>query len=490
MVKKVFIIIIIFVFMASVCAVPVSATALPPNLGGFIDDMQDATFKYADGVKLTLDNVLDLLLGKKTVSEFIDDGRVIADEYGLSFVLDVINSVDKNTITARELVDLVVNAVKSNMSSNGGSMSNFPLNDGGYWQVGNFTLKPYNFFSGDACTVAGFICDGPWQSFSQPFSGVGVYYPNGTLYHSYVHGRAFGSPGTSQSLSINNITLSYDTNFVIATVYYTISYSDNGVSHTSSVTATVFFNNSDWGDIVDDPFNVTDTPDVDDLSDDDLKKYIDNLLNNLNTMYPDLSTVEGLLQAILNQLKNSGGCDCSDVLAQINAAIISLANDSNVQNAQIIALLQAIKDNVNNDNGNNGSATDLDPLLQKIDKIIADLDYLKMINTIELLTDGWDKLTAAEKSYLDEYAKLIVTMGNKFGFSSVNNVISSFNSIIFTNSPPRDLTFTYQGKNYVFLSTSLFGKFSSSVATVRSFISILIIVSWAYSIRRKILEGI
>lgn len=441
MLKNFLLIIIAVVFVAAACAVPVYADDGGHSSGTF-SDFDDSHFNpvhnSVEALSVYWSMLRQLHNGEITFSQFVERSSDLMLSNLDSDVSGLLNDIHTNIVNLgegydfvhnRSYLDLFGNLLRSYLSDNGGSVSDFPLNDGGYWQVGNFTFKPYNFLSGYACTDEGFVCDGPWQSFSQPFSGVGVYYPDGTKYSSYVHGRAFGSPGTSQSLSIIDIQLSYGSDFVTAFVTYTISYSD-GVSHTYKGQASVFIYNSDWGDYIgDDTINITDTSNVNGLSDDDLIKYIDNLIDKLENTFPDLSTIEGKLQEIINKLDrlDGNGLDFTDLMLALNT-LVDLINsigetaDSLIPD-ELISVLTDLLDTITQ-NGGSLSQTDLTPVIDKIDELQKELLKAYAFNYSD------NDIKSVTSKY-DVFADYLI--GKKFAFiksltSIIDTAVSAYKS--------------------------------------------------------------
>ena len=227
------------------------------------------------------------------------------------------------------------------------------------------------------------------------------------------------------------------------------------------------------------------TPSFDDMSDDDLIDFLDKLLEDLRLQFPDLSNLEGLLNAILAKLDTLDSDDDGQLLAEINTAIITLASDNHTDNQAIIALLTELKESMKK-----GTATDLTNIEDKLSKIQKSLDYLCTINTIDTGVDLWKELTETEKTFLSEYAALITTLLPKFGLTAVNNVIMNMNSMILNNTPPSDLTADVFGERVTILSSAMFdGEAMQYIDLAKTFISVLLIYSFALILRRKIAGG-
>ena len=259
-----------------------------------------------------------------------------------------------------------------------------------------------------------------------------------------------------------------------------------------NVNTFVFY--GDWrydnGDKAND--NITELPekvppkfDDDNVSENDLIDFLDKLLEDLRLSYPDLSTLEGLLNAILAKLDTLDSDDDGQLLAEINTAIITLASDNHADNQAIIALLTELKESLKK-----GSATDLSNVEDKLSKIQKSLDYLCTINTIDTGVDIWKELTETEKAFLSEYAAIITTLLPKFGLTAVNNVIMDMNSVLLNNTPPSDLTADVFGERVTILSSDMFdGEAMQYIDLAKTFISVLLIYSFCLILRRKIAGG-
>lgn len=226
-------------------------------------------------------------------------------------------------------------------------------------------------------------------------------------------------------------------------------------------------------------------PSFDDMTDDDLIDFLDKLLEDLRLQFPDLSNLEGLLNAILAKLGTLDSDDDGQLLAEINTAIITLASDNHADNQAIIALLTELKESFKK-----GSATDLSKVEDKLSKIQKSLDYLCTINTIDTGVDLWKQLTDTEKAYLSEYAAFVTTLLPKLGLVAVNNVIMNMNSVLLNNTPPSDLTADVFGERVTILSSDMFDSEAMQyIDLAKTFISVLLIYSFALILRRKIAGG-
>ena len=225
--------------------------------------------------------------------------------------------------------------------------------------------------------------------------------------------------------------------------------------------------------------------DDDSIPENELIDFFDKLLEDLKLQFPDLSNLEGLLNAILAKLGTLDSDDDGQLLAEINTAIITLASDNHADNQAIIALLTELKESLKK-----GTATDLTNVEDKLSKIQKSLDYLCTINTIDTGVDLWKKLTDSEKSFLNEYAGIITTLINKCGLVTINNMIMNLNSVILCTSAPSDLTAEIWGTQVTILSSDMFDSEAMRYIDIaKTFVSVLLVYSFCLILRRKIAGG-
>lgn len=220
-------------------------------------------------------------------------------------------------------------------------------------------------------------------------------------------------------------------------------------------------------------------------------KQINDLLNDfseeLELQNPDLSNVNGLLSAIYSRLGTLDSDDDNAMLSAINTAIISLSTDTKASSAEIIELLKALKDK-------KAEGADLDPILKQLKDINKSLDYLKTVNTLDLVGDTIEsllELTDSERTFLDEYANIIISLTAKLGYAPVTAMISNLEAIMLNGNPPQDIVTTIYDTEVVLLSSSAFdnSQISSALNLAKLFVSVLLAISWLYAMRKKITGG-
>lgn len=234
------------------------------------------------------------------------------------------------------------------------------------------------------------------------------------------------------------------------------------------------------------------TNDPSTLTDTQLIDLLEDLLLNLKLDFPDLSSVEGLLSAILTKLGTLDSDNDNGLLSDIYVAIQSLKTDDHTESQQIIAILEEIRDNLTGTSSGSGEASDLTELTEILKDMKKSLNYLVGIETIDVVTDSIDldniDVTEFDQKFFDKYGSLITTVINKFGYGPVNEMLKTCHSIVFNTSAPADLIINYEGVDYTILSSSMFNddKVKSSLTLVKSFLSIFILIGWLTVMRRRI----
>ena len=270
-----------------------------------------------------------------------------------------------------------------------------------------------------------------------------------------------------------------------------VSTSNSDVSFGSNTSTWKYYGDIRWLDgtqaPTDDEFVSGSIYNYEGLTDKELKELIEELADKIQQEYPDLSTVEGLLNAIYARLGNLDSDDDGAMLSAINAAIISLSADTKNNNAELIKVLNELKEAKT-------EGADLDPILKELKEVNESLDYLKTINTLDLIGDTIEsllELTESEKTFLDTYAGLILNLTAKLGYAPVAAMISNIEAIMFNGNPPQDISLEIYDTQVVLLSSSVFDdmQISSSLSLAKLFVSVLLVISWLYSMRKKITGG-
>ena len=237
----------------------------------------------------------------------------------------------------------------------------------------------------------------------------------------------------------------------------------------------------------DDEFVQSEVLDFSNASDVDLDKLINEISEALERAEPDLSNVEGLLNSIYFRLGQIDSDNDNALLAEINAAILSLANSNSANTAQLILKLDEIKQVLNpegeNENPEEQQPTDLTGVIDELKEINAGIKGLAAIEVVENI---WE-LTEGEQQLFNEYASLIPLIVDKLGIGLVQATMSDIESLIFTSSPPSDLTVEMYGSEYAVLSRDMFNEESLKyINLAKNFVTVLIIYAWCMSMRKKL----
>lgn len=246
------------------------------------------------------------------------------------------------------------------------------------------------------------------------------------------------------------------------------------------ISATYYYDNPSWamlGNWV--PRNGTGTtdgivsdlpdkpaPSFDDMSDDDLIDFLDKLLEDLRLSYPDLSTLEGLLNAILAKLGTLDSDNDNELLMQILAAIQSLKNSGETaDNSELLKTLEDLKNS----------------LVFKDDEKTASL--AEMLNTLVQNQVRRSDITIDSSLYNQRYALIEAKLLGKFSFiSEIKNFVQyAIDCYSNTENSP---TITIDLFNHQHIID--FSAFDDSINLIRWVIAAFIYLSYAFATFRKI----
>lgn len=266
----------------------------------------------------------------------------------------------------------------------------------------------------------------------------------------------------------------------------------------------------DWqyenGDVASDiitelPEKVPPNFDDDSVSEDDVLDFLKDLLEKLQMQFPDLSTIEGLLRAILAK--------CEEIEQRIGEGGKGLTAEElqPMLDQLILAITMADKQNTNDLLKSN------DELLKElinIRKILQGFDSDEEVppdeansilqGLISGLTSGLTQLlgfgfgdsevsdiiqicinagTVGTK-LMSGIVDVIAFMGALVPFSIIKTLIETTFNIMFNKNAPADLTFTLNNTSYTFLSASFLNIpiVAGSLAIVKGLVSVMIIYIW------------
>ena len=225
--------------------------------------------------------------------------------------------------------------------------------------------------------------------------------------------------------------------------------------------------------------------DFSNASDGELEDILRKLVSSIEQANPDLSNVEGLLRSIYYKLDSLDSDNDNGILSEINASILSLANNSNTDNTELIEVLGELKEAIK-DRGTEGERADLSEVIKKMDDIKKSIDGLALIEVADNLLE----LTESEEQLFDAYADLVMLLVHKIGFATVSAVMHDIESVIFTSSPPSDFIVNIFGEEYAILTASMFtSEALKYLQLARTFISVILVYSWCMIMRKRLTGG-
>lgn len=516
MLKRILCIFLSICIMFSVCTLSVSADDYSGIAGVTQNDVE--YFKKA------LDLAKRLVRGEISVNDAYNEFVSNATELVSDNVKDLLHVNDTSGMSPRDLANALVKGVSDKLKELGG------LVDGSPNKEDNIDMQGY-------ASVAIQYWDDTKTKIEYIYYG-----HDGELYNPEADSIQFHLPFSRRDL--------YDWrgNFKETQIF------DSSIGSTYSYKCCSWVLYGDWkmrdGSAVPDDttaptYNIVYTTDPSGLTDSEILDLIEDIINQLNFDFPDLSSVEGLLNSILatlatldsdndsagladikNAIDNLAGKENKDytsvlseiksaldnllnkeekdytsqfddiksllsekdynaLLNQINAAIITLSKDNHTDNQQIIIALSELKSTILN-----GSKTDISPIISALEKMQKSLDYLCTINTLEFGENVLNDLTEEESKFLNEYAVLITTLLPKFGLVPVNNMLASLDAVILNNSAPVPLVVNMYGQDITFLSSDMFNAEAMQyINLAKIFISVLLVYSFCLMFRRKIVGG-
>lgn len=484
--KKIIVFFSTFVILLSALTVPIHAEDFSDFSDNTVaNNIDNAAGFFGD----TLRTSKKLLNGEITVPDAVGEITSSAASHGIdiasSTIGDIING-DFSMMSPFDAAKYLVNAVRNELKNSGADISNFP--------IGGDTIGRYSLPGG------GYIDF--YQVYSTDFDGsyrlnYSVYYADGTLAKKDIGPRSY----TTHSPAFSDLTflgLRPVANYPDFTyVNFDISIYDPYPTKKQSNFDVLL----PWS-LTGDPTEVTETPNVDNLTDDELLKYIDNIIDNLEKTYPDLSTLEGKLQEILNKMDKLGnGCNCAELAASINALLDYLRkNGGNSDNTELNNTLTELNNTLKND-------IDLKPIQDKLDKI-----YNVLKNIYYELGDDYT-VDKAKQDVSDSFDELKKKIEDKFHITTIKNSIDNFSNAIFGKAAfendketgqlmvasvygdgsrsvsdvfyPLSLEIEYEGKKYDLFKWSGFIP-ATTMSTFRGFVRFILWITFLIGLFRSI----
>ncbi|MBD5144987.1 MAG: hypothetical protein HDT21_03610 [Ruminococcus sp.] len=214
----------------------------------------------------------------------------------------------------------------------------------------------------------------------------------------------------------------------------------------------------------DDEFETISDYDFSQASERELEELLKKLLNEMELKEPDLSSIDGLLNAIYARLGTLDSDNDNSLLSQILTAIEAIKLE-NTDNSELLETLESLKDSLVYDDG------------EKVETIA---EQLKKIIDNQLTVDDF---TIDDELYNNKMEVLKLRFMGKFSFI---HDLSDFVTYIFNSysnsfdSP--EINFTYGGNSY---SVNL-DYYKDILPLVQCIIAVFIYITYAYHTYRKI----
>ena len=242
--------------------------------------------------------------------------------------------------------------------------------------------------------------------------------------------------------------------------------------------------------------------DIDDLPDDtDLSDFFKELLDKLKNLFPDLSTIEGLLRAILakceeiEQRIGEGGKgltaeELQPMLDQLILAI-TMADKQNTKDL-LKSNDELLKELINIRKILQGFDSDEEVPPDEANSILQGLISGLTSGLTQLLGFGFGDSEVSDiiqicinagtvgTKLMSGIVDVIAFMGALVPFSIIKTLIETTFNIMFNKNAPADLTFTLNNTSYTFLSASFLNIpiVAGSLAIVKGLVSVMIIYIW------------
>ena len=206
--------------------------------------------------------------------------------------------------------------------------------------------------------------------------------------------------------------------------------------------------------------------DDDSVPEDDLIDFLEDLLNDLQLKFPDLSTIEGLLRAILAKLGTLDSDNDNELLSQILTAIEALKNNGETaDNSELLKTLEDLKS----------------ALVFKDDEKTASL--AEMLNTLVQNQVRRSDITIDSSLYNQRYDLIEAKLLGKFSFiSEIKNFVQyAIDSYANTDNSPIITIDLFNHQH-----TIDFSAFDDSITLIQWVIAAFVYLSYAFATFRKI----
>lgn len=206
--------------------------------------------------------------------------------------------------------------------------------------------------------------------------------------------------------------------------------------------------------------------DDDSIPENELIDFFDKLLEDLKLQFPDLSNLEGLLNAILAKLGTLDSDNDNELLEYILVAIKELKNNGETaDNSELLKILEELKNAL---------------IIKDGDKVTTTAQLLEMLVHNQIRRSD---ITIDSSAYNQRYALIEAKLLGKFSFlSEIKNFVQyAIDSYAKTDNSP---TITIDLFNYQ--HTIDFSAFDGSINLVRWIVAAFVYLSYAFATFRKI----
>ena len=214
------------------------------------------------------------------------------------------------------------------------------------------------------------------------------------------------------------------------------------------------------------PEKVPPTFDDDTVSDDDIIDFLKDLLEKLQMQYPDLSTIEGLLRAILAKLGTLDSDNDNALLSQILTAIEALKNNGETaDNSELLKTLEELKNAL---------------VFKDGDKVSS---LANMLNTLVQNQVRRSDITIDPKLYKQRYSLIEAKLLGKFSFISSIKALIDYALDKYSHSVDTpQILFTFNAVEHCID----FSMYDGVADLVRWLLAAFIYLSYAFKTFRKI----
>lgn len=330
------------------------------------------------------------------------------------------------------------------------------------------------------------------------FDGIISSYPNSTFWQGYLYCDYF----SVQYINDNRSFYSYcpEGNYLLiatdgTSVIYNYSASwVNDFLDTSSDDVSVFgdvryLDGSPADDIKtpndENPISPEDLP-----SDVDLSSFLKKFLDLLQNQFPDTSTIEGLLRAILAKCSSidakmdetGSGMNPDELSLLLDKAVLSLTVQNQTNTDALLAELISIRETLQGYKDEEIPPEEADSILQGLISGItsglislAGLD-IDVSEIIEICEDAGD----LGISVLRGIVNIIGILNAAVPLQAVNALITTLTGIIFNLNEPTDLTFNLNGSEVVFIPVNLLSvpQIAGALNIIKGLVTIIVAYSW------------